>query len=327
MKRATIYSIAQACGVSAATVSRAFSRPEVVRADVRERILATADELGYRANRAARGLATGRTGMIGLLLPDITNPFFPPLVRAIQQAAAEHDSAVLLVDAEESPAAEAQLVERLKGQVDGMVIASPRSPTVLRDADELPAVVINRRFRGVSAVVCDNTSALHEAGRHLAGLGHRRVALLRGPAASWAARQRATAVQSWAKTVKKVTLTELGPYPATFEGGQEAAAAVLKTRCTAVFAFDDLMACGVLAGLAEAGVDVPAGRSVIGCDDVLLARTVTPNLTTVAAPVAELGRAAVEMLHRRIDGEPAEEVRLDGELVIRGSTGRVATGR
>jgi LacI family transcriptional regulator len=321
MRRATIYSVAQACGVSAATVSRAFSRPDVVKADVRERILATAKELGYRTNRAARGLATGRTGMIGLLLPDITNPFFPPLVRAIQQAAADLDASVLLVDAEERPAAEAQLVERLKDQVDGMVIASPRSATVLRDAGELPAVVLNRRFRGASTVVCDNTTALREAGRHLEQFGHRRVALLRGPAASWAARQRATAVRSWAKAARKVTLTDLGPYPATFEGGRDAAAALLGTKCTAAFAFDDLMACGVLSGLAEAGVEVPAGRSVVGCDDVLLARTVTPNLTTVTAPVDELGRTAVEMLQQRIAGEPAEEVRLDGELVIRGSTG------
>lgn len=321
MKRATIYSIAQACGVSASTVSRAFGRPEVVNAEVRERILAKARELGYRTNKAARGLATGRTGMIGLLVPDITNPFFPPLLRSIQQAAAARDASVLLVDAEEAAAAELRLVERLKGQVDGLVVASPRSPLVLKNAaDELPAVVLNRRIRGVPAVICDNTRALKEAGRHLKELGHRKVALMRGPSASWAARQRAQAVRTWADQAK-VELVDLGPFAASFDGGREAAAELLRTECTAAFAFDDLMACGVLAGLTEAGVRVPGYSSLVGCDDVLLARTVTPHLTTVTAPVSELGRAAVEMLYRHMAGEAVDEVRLEGELVVRGSTG------
>jgi DNA-binding LacI/PurR family transcriptional regulator len=327
MKRATIYSIAQACGVSASTVSRAFSRPHVVNVEVRERIHAKARELGYQPNKAARGLVTGRTGMIGLLVPDITNPFFPPLVRAIQQAAAARDAAVLLVDAEESAAAEPQLVKRLQGQVDGLVIASPRSSSPLRDAAQgLPAVVINRRIRGVPAVICDNTYALRGAGRHLEDLGHRRVALLRGPSASWSARQRADAIHSWARS-SRTALVDLGPFPASFDGGLAAATALLRTKCTAAFAFDDLMACGVLAGLVQGGVSVPEDFSLVGCDDVLLASTVTPQLTTVAAPVERLGEAAVDLLHRHSNGGPVEEIRLDGELVLRASTGPAAGRR
>ncbi|HEX6681938.1 MAG TPA: LacI family DNA-binding transcriptional regulator [Candidatus Limnocylindrales bacterium] len=321
MKRATIYSIALACGVSASTVSRAFSRPHVVNADLRERIHAKARELGYQPNKAARGLVTGRTGMIGLLVPDITNPFFPPLVRAIQRAAAEVDSSVLLVDAEESPAAEPQLARRLAGQVDGLLIASPRSSTAIKEAVEgLPSVIINRRIRGAAAVICDNTRALQRAGRHLEELGHRRVALIRGPSASWAAQQRADAIHAWAAK-SKTKLVDLGPYAASFDGGAGAAGALLGTKCTAVFAFDDLMACGVLAGLAEAGKTVPKDFSLIGCDDVLLARTVTPQLTTVAAPVRRLGEAAVELLQQALAGEPPQEIRLDGQLVLRASTG------
>src|SRR5690625_1875944 len=100
-QRVTIYSIARECGVSASTVSRALSRPEVVNAEVREQIHAAANRLGYQPNKAARGLATGKAGMVGLLVPDITNPFFPPLVRAIQQAASTQDRSVLLMDADE----------------------------------------------------------------------------------------------------------------------------------------------------------------------------------------------------------------------------------
>lgn len=320
MERVTIYSIAQRCAVSASTVSRAFSRPELVQPDVRDRILATAEQLGYRANRSARGLATGRTGSIGLLVADITNPYFPPLIRAVQRAAEAAEASVLLVDAEESAASEARLIEQLKGQVDGMIIASPRSAAGLAQVlDGLPAVVINRRLRDIPSVICDNTRALQAAGDHVRGLGHRRFGLIRGPSASWAARQRATAVQRWASRTRS-RLVDLGPYPASFDGGLDAAARLARTACTAVFAFDDLTACGVLAGLSRAGQRVPEDRVLMGCDDVLLARTVTPQLTTVSAPYGDLGETSVELLNRSIAGEPVRDVSLEGTLVLRAST-------
>lgn len=322
MKRATIYSIAKECGVSASTVSRAFSRPEVVNPDVRELIHAKAAEVGYRPNRAARGLASGRTGTIGLLVHDITNPFCPPLVRAVQRAADEAESSVVLVDAHESSAAELRLIKQLKGQVDGLVIASPRSSAALSDAAEgLPTVVVNRRMRGFPSIVCDNTAALLEAGRHLEELGHRKVALMCGPSTSWAARQRAATVRAWAQGTR-ATLVELGSFAASFEGGREAADALVGSGATAAFAFDDLMACGVMGGLADAGIEVPGGCSVVGCDDVLLARAVTPQLTTITAPVDQLGRAAVDALGRCIAGERVRDVRLEGTLTLRGSTAR-----
>src|SRR5690625_4963616 len=135
MRQATIYSIAKKLGVSASTVSRAFSRPDLVKASVREQVFVTAEELGYVPNRAARGLATGRTGVFGLLVPDITNPFFPPLVRAVQQASSEFDAEVVLIDSEGSAAAEADRVHRIRPQVDGLIIASPRLPTGRLRAD------------------------------------------------------------------------------------------------------------------------------------------------------------------------------------------------
>lgn len=320
MQRVTIYAIARACDVSASTVSRAFSRPEVVRPEVRERILATARELGYRTNRSARSLATGRTGTIGLLVTDITNPFFPPVIRAIQQAADDVDASVILVDSEESTEAELRLIDKLEGQVDGLLIASPRSDASLRDAlGEIPAVLINRRIDGLPSVVCDVGPALQQAGDRLLAAGHRTIGMIRGPAASWAAEQRAAAITGWADRAG-IDLVDLGEQPASYQGGLAAAEMIIDSPCTAVFAFDDLMACGVIAGLARAGERVPTNRALVGCDDVLLARTVTPSLTTVASPVAELGRAAVDLLVRRIGGEESEDVRLEGELVLREST-------
>ncbi|GAA4288059.1 LacI family DNA-binding transcriptional regulator [Georgenia daeguensis] len=322
MARVTIYSIARELGVSASTVSRAFSRPDLVRSDVRERIMAEADRLGYAPNRAARGLATGRTGLIGLLVPDITNPFFPPLVRAVEQAAGARDVGVLLVDAEANGRAEPRLVRQLAAQVDGLVVASPRaSSAALKDVvGGLPAVVVNRTIQGLPGVVCDNTGALRAAADHLREHGHTKLALLRGPADSWAAGRRAQAVRRWADE-HEVELVELGPFEAQFEDGRAAARVLVDSGATGILAFDDLMACGVLSGLAELGVHAPVDVSVVGCDDVLLARTMTPALTTVTAPIDELGRRAVELLEQVVAGEAVRSARVEGVLTVRGTTG------
>lgn len=327
MGRATIYSIAKACGVSASTVSRAFNKPNVISDPVRERILAVAAEMDYRPNPAARGLVTGRTNMVGLLVPDITNPFFPPIVRAIQQTAWARGFSVLLMHADESMHTEPQLMRRFRGHVDGLILCSPRTPSkALREATEgIPTVLVNRVLPGLPAVVCDDTAALVEGGRHLQDLGHRTVALLQGPAASWVAAQRTDAVRGWAER-SGVELVELGPFPASFDGGVTAATSLLGTSATAAFAFDDLMACGLLAELAGHGRAVPGHISVIGCDDVLLARTVTPSLTTVTAATDEIGKAAVALLRREIHGstDRSKVVRYDGTLTIRASTGSPA---
>ncbi len=326
MSKVTIYSIAEELSISASTVSRAFSRPELVKADVRDQILNLAEQLGYQPNKTARRLVTGVTGAIGLFVPDITNPFMPPLVRAIQQAAVERDASVLLVDAEEDSKAELGLITRIAGQVDGVIIASPRSASsVIKQAvGRKPAVLVNRVMDGVPSVVCDNTSALREAGQHLVDLGHSSIALLRGPSASWAAQRRAEAVRTWARRAD-VTLIELGPFDASFDGGRAGAEAFAGSSATAVFAFDDLAACGVVAGLADRGLWAPQHRSVIGCDDVLLARVLTPSLTTITAPVDELGVTAVRMLEEAIGGATPESVRLPGTFVPRDSTGPAKT--
>lgn len=323
MGKVTIYSIAEELGVHAATVSRAFSRPELVKADVRQRVLETAERLGFQPNRIARRLATGSTGAVGLLVPDITNPFFPPLVREIQAAA--DDATVILVDAQGDAADEPSLIARLRSQVDGILLASPLAPDdILREAiGTTPTVVLNREVDGLASVVCDMTSALHVAGDHVYSLGHRRIALLSGTVGSWAAEQRRTAIRTWAGG-KDVELVELGPFSASYDGGRDAAQELLATDATVAFAFDDLTACGVIAGLAEGGRRVPDDVSVVGCDDVLLARVLTPTLSTVQTPNAELARAALETLRVAITGEPAGLTRLEGTFVHRQSTGPAA---
>lgn len=324
-KRATIYSLAESLGIHPSTVSRAFSRPDLVKEDVRERILAKAAEVDYRPNKAARGLITGRTGMIGLLIPDIGNPFFPPLVRSIQSAAAQHDLNVMLLDSEERAELELELIQRLRGQIDGLILASPRGS--LGKIEELvagaPVVMLNRATKSFSSAVIDNSEALQEAGQHLWDLGHRQVALLRGPRGSWAAGRRSRAVKSWASEAG-LDLIELGPFDASFDGGREAAEQLAGSGATAAFAFDDLMACGVVSGLALRGLRVPTHISLVGCDDVLLARTLTPAMTTVTAPIHELGHSAVEMLTEAIAGRVTEpqSQSFRGSLTLRASTAK-----
>lgn len=331
----TIYSLARDLGISASTVSRALTRPQMVRQAVRERILSEADRQGYRTNRAARGLATGTTGLIGVAVFDVANPFVPPLIRAIDKAADAGEQSLLLLDMDRRAPLDAAALRRLSGQVDGLIISSPQMTVEdLIDAiDGTATVLINREAPGLSSVVCDNTDALWEAAEYLVACGHRRFLVLPGPRGSWAAERRTGALREWGlRAMDGVTLSELDPTGATFSAGRDAVTAIVESGATAIFAFDDLVASGIISGLAEAGLRVPGDFSVVGCDDVLLARTLTPQLTTVAAPFEMLGTSSVHILSQVMNGEATVQEKLVGTFVARGTTGtspkrdEVATG-
>lgn len=322
--QATIYSIAQELGISASTVSRAFSRPEMVKESVREAIMDVAKRQGYQINRTARSLATGKTGLIGVAVMDITNPFMPPLVRSIDQAAKKSDLSLLLFDMKTGEDTDASALIHLSKQVDGLIVISPRSweTQLLQLAQEKPTVLINQEVAQIPSVVCDNTKALHQAASHLVDQGHEHILLMGGPTNSWAAKQRIEAVRAWGETAPSwVKLTELEPRESSFEAGRKSAKEVRETGATAVIAFDDFYACGVVAGLADLGLEVPKDFSVVGCDDVLLARTLTPQLTTVSAPFYRIGQASVKLLAQVMMGKTPESVSFDGEFIQRGTTG------
>ena len=194
----TIKDVARAAGVSPSTVSRALTTPELVQAETRDRVERSAAELGYHPNRAARGLITGRTGNIGLIVPDLTNPFFPGVVKGVQSRARESDFSVFLADTDEDPAAEAGLVRALCKQVDGIVLCSPRmTEEDLRSViGETPVVMLNRRVGQIPAITIDNADGIRQAVAHLAALGHRRIAYVAGPRSSWSNRERVRALRS-----------------------------------------------------------------------------------------------------------------------------------
>lgn len=328
MKRPTLETVALRCGVSTSTVSRALTRPDFVKPAVRERILAAAAEIGYHPNKLARGLATGRLGRIGLLVPDVSNPFFTELLRVIHHVASSTaQCSLLIVNTDERQSDEADLIAGLLAEVDGVVIASPRAPSrILRQAvDGLPAVFINRPVTGHDSVLLDYRPAMEEVGEHLLAEGHRKIALVRGPSSAWAATQRASALLRWASQ-EDVDLIDLGPGEPTVDAGLAVVDSIIRSEATAVVAYDDMAASGVIAGLHSAGLSVPDDIAVIGCDDTLLARLLTPSMTTVSPPYSQLGVAAMRLLTARIadPARPAHTVRIRCDLVVRNSSRRAA---
>src|SRR3954470_21283241 len=266
----TIKDVARAAGVSASTVTRALTLPELVHPDTRERVRRTAVSLGYHPNRAARGLSTGRTGNIGLLVPDLANPFFPSVVKGVQARAHEADYAVFLADTDEDSAAEAGLVRRLAKQVDGIVLCSPRMPdeelrTLVADT---PVVLVNRRIAKVPSVTPEFPDAMRQAVSHLTALGHRKIGYVAGPRSSWANRER---LRSLKAAASEIELVEIGNVSPQFEGGVAAADQVLAAGVTAVIGYNDLVALGLLNRFTARGVAVPGDISLLGFDDIPLA--------------------------------------------------------
>ncbi|GAA3219402.1 LacI family DNA-binding transcriptional regulator [Dactylosporangium siamense] len=322
----TIKDVARVAGVSPSTVSRALTTPALVQAETRARVERAAAELGYQPNRAARGLITGRTGNIGLIVPDLTNPFFPGVVKGVQSRARESDFSVFLADTDEDPTAEAGLVRALSKQVDGIVLCSPRmTEEDLRSViGETPVVMLNRRVGQIPAITIDNVDGIRQAVAHLAALGHRRIAYVAGPRLSWSNKERARALRTTTNAAG-IDLIEIGNFAPQFAGGVAAADLVLAAGVTAVIAYNDLVALGLLNWFATRGVKVPEAISVMGFDDIVLSQMVSPSLTTVAQPQEQIGRAGVDMLLQLLedpDRAAAARRELPSQLMVRHSTGR-----
>lgn len=321
----TIYDVARAAGVAPSTVSRAFSRPGRVSAETTARIQAVAADLGYRVNPLARALQNGKTATIALVVSDVTNPVFFGIIRGVEAAAAGSGYTMLLADTQESEPLERTILERVLPGVEGVVLASSRmSDRAIRTlAGQRPMVVLNRIVSGVRSVVPDTASGVEAALRHLHSAGHRSVTYVAGPPASWADGIRWRSALDTASGLG-LKVNRIGPYLPTMSGGLTATEEVLRQRPTAVLAYNDLLAIGLIRGLTQAGVRVPEQISIIGFDNVFGSDFCTPPLTTVASPLRAMGTAAFRELHRAIRGEPMSShaiVSLTAQLVVRGSTG------
>ncbi len=321
---ATIRDVARASGVSPSTVSRVFTMPAMVGENTRAEVRAAAERLGYAPNRAARGLITGRTGNLGIIVPDLANPFFPSVVKGVQARTHDADYAVFLADSDEDIAAEGHLVRALAKQVDGLILCSPRmsDDDLLALLGETTIVLLNRQAGDTPAVTFDNADGMRQAVSHLRALGHRRVAWVAGPRASWSNRERERGLKA-ATTAGGVELEHIGHFSPQYEGGVAAADQVLVASVTAVIAYNDVMALGLISRLRDRGKAVPGDLSVVGIDDIPMAGMASPALTTVALPKEQIGRAGVDLLLdllQQPDRAAGAIRQLATHLVVRGST-------
>lgn len=293
----TIYDVAAACGVAASTVSRAFARPGRVNAETAARIRRVAEEMGYRTTPIARPMPAQRSSLLGVLVSDLTNPFFFGVLRGAERAAVHAGYTVLLADMQESGENERDILARTIPLVDGIILASSRmSDSSIRvAAKQVPTVVLNRVVTDVPSMLTDNPRGMKLAVEHLAELGHRQITYLGGPEASWVDGVRWRSIRD-ATTQLEMRSHWLGHFIPTVTGGRKAAVEFAKDPTSAVIAYNDLMAIGFIQELQRMGARVPADVSVVGVDNIFGADLCTPGLTTVAAPLRDLGSNAVNSI-------------------------------
>jgi len=327
---AKLSQVAAEVGVSVSTVSRAFSRPDLLSPSTVQRVSEAANRLGYQPNRFARALITGRSMNLGLIVPDIANPFFPPLIKSAQQCARTHGYSLYLANGNEDPVEERAVIEDFGGQVDGLVLCSPRiSVNRVRElVNNLPVVLVNRVAKDMPSVLIDTATGMRQAVDHLSALGHQEVVYVAGPRRSWSNSQRLKAMREQCAH-SDIQLHVVGPYVSSREAGSQAAERILATQATAVIAFDDLLAVGVWAALSDAGLVIPDDMSIIGCDDVV-AEHALPALTSIGGGADTAGQVAVDMLlsilERPIAGYHSRTT-LSTRLVLRSSTAPPRAGQ
>ena len=330
----TIKDVARLAKVSVATVSRVLNASAPVRDDTRARVLDIARELRFAPNGAARTLSRRRASALGVILPDLYGEFFSELLRGIDLEAQRAGHALLVSSSHHDAHGVSVAVRAMRGRVDGLIVMAPEvSSASLASAlpDGLPAVILNAPATpgAAAAVTVDNMGGTRVVVRHLAGLGHREVAFICGPPrnADAGARLRGyrAAMRAAGLTVRDALVV---PGDFTEEGGWRAARELLALRGpqpTAIFAANDAMAVGALLALHEARVDVPGEISIIGFDDIPIARYVTPALTTVRVAIDVLGARAASLLFRVLadpvmGGDAHREV-IPAALIVRHSCG------
>ena len=330
----TITQVAEAAGVSRATVSRVLNGRTSVDPQIGARVKEAADRLQYRPNLLARHLSTGRTHTIALVIPDLSNPMFQAILRGLSRSAEADGYSVMIAEAG-APEKEAGIARDARRQCDAVVLVSPRMDDLALEellAQVEPVVVLNRRPRSrqVASIGIDYASGMRQLVGHLTRLGHRDLVYVAGPPRSAAHRERLIALNTLLDTDPSLTLQVL-PGGAGMDAGYGAAEAVLDSGATAALAFNDLVAFGLQSRLNEFGVNVPGDVSVTGFDGIELSRFAVPRLTTVGQEELDAGSVAWTLLRGRIGGEgkgaERPDLLLEPQLIVGDSTDRVPPSR
>ena len=326
----SIRDVARTAGVSTATVSHVINNTRFVSEEMRARVLEAIEQCGYYPNAHARSLASGRSQILGLIISDIANPFFPELVKAIETAAFEHGYDVVLSNTNYDPERTSHYVRRLiERKVAGVALMTSELDTSLIDelARRDVAVVfldLGETGQHMSNLRVDYEAGIEEAVRHLVTLGHRHITFVSGPNHLRSAARRLEAFRSSMRRHLPGVGVQIYNGDFKLEGGRRAIRAMLAQGelPTALLAANDMMALGAMSELRALGASVPEDVSVVGFDDIEFASLSSPQLTTVSLPRTELGRRAVEALIETI-GHPERrgvEIEIPTRLVVRGST-------
>lgn len=327
----TIKDIARRAGVSVATVSYVLNNNRYVSPEKKERVIAAVRELNYVPNAAARGLRARQSRTIGLIVSDISNPFYPDLAKACEDVAQRHGYAVHMINTDDRPERMWQaLTQAREGKIDGLIVTTAleadREPLQALVDRDFPVVLAHRRLDGLNAdlIESNNFEGGRLAARHMLARGHRRIAFLSGVAGSPISERR---VAGYREAMREAGV-EVRPewvvpgeakYAESYARMVEFANGAYGERPTAVINVSDIGAMGVLDAAADCGLRVPEDVAVMGFDDLFLAAFRAVELTTVRIPRYELGRRATELLLQRIAGTELERqhIVLPVELVVR----------
>ena len=325
---ATIKDVAKMAQVSPTTVSRVLNQKMIVREETEERVWAAIEALGYQPSASARALITGQTGAIGIVVRDISDPFFSSIVHGVTYLANANGYSSFLCNlvAEPEEAFYLRLVHEKR--VDGIVLTTSHIPDeqiILVRQHGMPLVLINRRMDGVASVFTDNHKGGYAATCHLIELGHREIAYIGVPSYVKSGIPRRSGYE-WALREHGLPLNPdlMVVEENSSDGGYRAMMALLSDgqRVTAVFVYDDIMAISAMRALHEKGLRVPEDVAVVGYDDIPLAAHITPPLTTVRQDKQAMGIQAMRMLIKLIQGEDLaeSEVVMQPELIVRCSS-------
>ena len=327
-----IRTVAQLANVSIATVSRTINRVSTVNPKMAKRVFEAIEKLDYFPNTQARALVSGRSRLLGLIVSEITNPFFPELIQGFEDIAVEHGYEILISSTNYDPGRMALCIRRmLERRAEGVAVMTfgVERPLLEQLAERnvpLVFVDVGPERPGISLLKVDYHHGIRQGVQHLAALGHRDIAFVSGPKRLHSAQSRAAAFsKSLAECAIVADPAWIVEGDHTMEGGIDAMARLLKSKHlpTAVMCSNDMTAIGVLHKLYRAGLRVPDDLSVIGFDDIHIAQVTIPPLTTIQMSCFELARAAVTALRAHVEegGEPKRIYKIDTHLVVRESTG------
>jgi LacI family transcriptional regulator len=322
---ATIRDVAKLAGVSVATVSRVLNQNGYVNEETEKRVRQAIEHLNYKPNEVARTLFKKTSKTIGLIVPDISNPFFPELVRAVEDVTNIYDYTVILCNSDEKSEKEKEYIEVLKQKyVDGIILTT--NQLELAEVSELPVVVLDRPLNhSFPSVIADNYGGARLATRHLYEIGCRRIAHIQGPLHVVNAVERFKGYRDEMQELGlwNENLVILGNYQ--LNQAKEAVLHALKEHeMDGIFAGNDVMAVGALKAVQQLGLRVPEDVAIIGYDGIPLTEMTTPELSTISQPIYEMGAIAARLLVKKIEGQPLEQIHhvLPVQLVQRQSTNK-----